>query len=193
MKTKGQAQLRLLPAIGGIFFLVFGRISYKFWGLLILLASSTFIVMYSNQISPTLRESLTRLDSISLPTITQTKSSPAAKKITEVDLLEAEGLVKTSQDTLPFSRKLTVFSTSYDKNCAGCSGTTATGMKTGYGVVAVDPKVIPLGSRLYIPGYGEAVAGDTGSSIKGNKIDLGFDDVKNGWWSSRFVEIYVLE
>jgi 3D (Asp-Asp-Asp) domain-containing protein len=66
-------------------------------------------------------------------------------------------------------------------------------MQTGYGVVAVDPKVIPLGSRLYIPGYGVATAGDTGSSIKGNKIDLGFDDVKNGWWSSRFVEIYILE
>ncbi len=193
MRTKGQASLRVAPAILGVFFLVFGRISYKFWGLAVLLASSAFIVVYSNQITPTLRESLTRLDSINLPILTHTNRSPAAAKISEATLLEAEGLVETPQGTTPFSQKLNVFSTSYDKNCSGCSETTALGLKTGYGVVAVDPNVIPLGSRLYIPGYGTAVAGDTGGSIKGNKIDLGFDDVKNGWWSSRFVEIYILE
>src|SRR3990167_3865473 len=58
-------------------------------------------------------------------------------------------------------------------------------------LVAVDPKVIPLRTRLYIPGYGFAIAGDTGGSIKGDKIDLGFDDVKTGWWSSRFTDIYL--
>jgi 3D (Asp-Asp-Asp) domain-containing protein len=42
-------------------------------------------------------------------------------------------------------------------------------------VVAVDPKFIPLGTRLYVDGYGHAVAGDTGGAIKGAKIDLGFD------------------
>ena len=193
MRTKGQASLRVAPAILGVFFLVFGRISYKFWGLAVLLASSAFIVVYSNQITPTLRESLTRLDSINLPILAHTNRSPAAAKISDAALLEAEGLVKTPQGTTAFSRKLNVFSTSYDKNCSGCSETTALGLKTGYGVVAVDPNVIPLGSHLYIPGYGIAVAGDTGGSIKGNKIDLGFDDVRNGWWSSRFVEIYILE
>ncbi len=193
MRTKGQASLRVAPAILGVFFLVFGRISYKFWGLAVLLTSSAFIVVYSNQITPTLRESLTRLDSINLPILAHTNRSPAAAKISDAALLEAEGLVKTPQGTTAFSRKLNVFSTSYDKNCSGCSETTALGLKTGYGVVAVDPNVIPLGSHLYIPGYGIAVAGDTGGSIKGNKIDLGFDDVRNGWWSSRFVEIYILE
>ena len=193
MRTKEQASLRVAPAILGVFFLVFGRISYKFWGLAVLLTSSAFIVVYSNQITPTLRESLTRLDSIDLPILAHTNRSPAAAKISDAALLEAEGLVKTPQGTTSFSRKLNMFSTSYDKNCLGCSETTALGLKTGYGVVAVDPNVIPLGSRLYIPGYGTAVAGDTGGSIKGNKIDLGFDDVRNGWWSSRFVEIYILE
>jgi 3D (Asp-Asp-Asp) domain-containing protein len=192
MGTKGQASLRIAPAILGVFFLVFGRISYKFWGLAILLASCAFIVVYSNQISPTLRESLTRLDSINLPILPKTNHSPAAAKISETRLLEAQELVETSQGTTTFSRKLTVFSTSYDKNCSGCSETTALGLKTGYGVVAVDPNVIPLGSKIYVPGYGTAVAGDTGGSIKGNKIDLGFDDVRKGWWSSRFVEIYIL-
>ena len=51
-------------------------------------------------------------------------------------------------------------------------GTTATGIPTGYGVVAVDPTVIPLGTRMTIPGYGEAVAADTGSAIKGLRIDV---------------------
>lgn len=51
-------------------------------------------------------------------------------------------------------------------------GTTATGIPVGWGVVAVDPTVIPLGSRMTIPGYGEGIAADTGSAVKGNVIDV---------------------
>ena len=57
----------------------------------------------------------------------------------------------------------------------GCGYTTATGTKARYGVVAVDPRVIPLGTKVYIEGYGEAVAADTGGAIKGNRIDLCYD------------------
>lgn len=53
-------------------------------------------------------------------------------------------------------------------------GYTASGMPVGPGVVAVDPSVIPLGTRMFIPGYGEGIAADTGSAIKGNIIDLWF-------------------
>ncbi len=53
-------------------------------------------------------------------------------------------------------------------------GTTATGAPVGYGVVAVDPSVIPLGTRMTIPGYGEGVAADTGGAIQGAVIDLWF-------------------
>jgi cystine transport system substrate-binding protein len=64
-------------------------------------------------------------------------------------------------------KQLTVVATAYV-----LKGTTATGIPTGYGVVAVDPTVIPLGTRMTIPGYGEGVAADTGGAIKGLRIDV---------------------
>lgn len=54
------------------------------------------------------------------------------------------------------------------------TGLTATGLPAGYGLVAVDPRVIPLGTVLYVEGYGMAIAADTGRAIRGRKIDLCF-------------------
>lgn len=69
-----------------------------------------------------------------------------------------------------------VTATAYTAYCNGCSGVTATGMNLksnpNLKVIAVDPSVIPLGSKVWVEGYGHAVAGDTGGAIKGNKIDL---------------------
>ncbi|MHB9150403.1 MAG: 3D domain-containing protein [Thermoleophilia bacterium] len=64
-------------------------------------------------------------------------------------------------------RQLTVKSYAY-----ALRGTTATGVPVAPGVIAVDPRVIPLGTRLYVPGYGEGIAADTGGDIKGNTIDV---------------------
>jgi 3D (Asp-Asp-Asp) domain-containing protein len=74
-------------------------------------------------------------------------------------------------------RVVTMVATFYDPyNCGGSgSGRTSSGLQGGYGVAAVDPKFIPLGTRLYIENYGYAVAADTGGAIKGNRIDLGTD------------------
>ncbi|MBE2973619.1 3D domain-containing protein [Priestia megaterium] len=73
-------------------------------------------------------------------------------------------------------QSMTVEATAYTANCAGCSGTTATGVdlkaNPNQKVIAVDPSVIPLGSKVYVEGYGEAVAADTGGAIKGNRIDV---------------------
>ena len=69
-------------------------------------------------------------------------------------------------------------STAYTASCNGCSGTTATGVNLNANpnakVIAVDPRVIPLGTKVYVEGYGYAVAADTGGAIKGNKIDVFF-------------------
>ena len=69
-------------------------------------------------------------------------------------------------------------------------GVTATGLAVGWGVVAVDPSVIPLGTRMTIPGYGEGIAADTGSAIQGNRIDLWFPTVAQARdWGLRTVTI----
>jgi uncharacterized protein YabE (DUF348 family) len=71
-------------------------------------------------------------------------------------------------------------------------GFTRSGVPVTRGIVAVDPAVIPLGTRLYVPGYGFAVAGDTGGGIIGNMIDLGFPDGVQADWHTQWVDVYVL-
>jgi 3D (Asp-Asp-Asp) domain-containing protein len=83
------------------------------------------------------------------------------------------------------ARSLTVSSTGYSIH-----GATATGAPTGPGVVAVDPGVIPLGTRMTIPGYGEGVAADTGGSVRGASIDLWFPTLAQARaWGRRTVTI----
>jgi 3D (Asp-Asp-Asp) domain-containing protein/peptidoglycan hydrolase CwlO-like protein len=85
----------------------------------------------------------------------------------------------------PGGRSLTVVATGY-----AIHGHTATGAPTGWGVVAVDPSVIPLGTRMTIPGYGSGVAADTGSAVQGATIDLWFPTVAQARaWGRRTVTI----
>jgi 3D (Asp-Asp-Asp) domain-containing protein len=83
-------------------------------------------------------------------------------------------------------RQLTVSATCYD-----LSGRTATGMPVGQGVVAVDPSVIPLGTRMYVPGYGNGVAADVGGGIKGDTIDLWMTPSQCAAWGRRTVTITI--
>jgi 3D (Asp-Asp-Asp) domain-containing protein len=83
-------------------------------------------------------------------------------------------------------RTLTVSATCYD-----LSGHTATGMPVGQGVVAVDPSVIPLGTRMYVPGYGNGVAADVGGGIKGDTIDLWMTPSQCAAWGRRTVTITI--
>lgn len=94
-------------------------------------------------------------------------------------------------------KTVSVTSTAYTANCSGCSGVTATGINLlenpSSKVIAVDPSVIPLGSKVYVPGYGYAVAGDTGGAIKGNRIDLFFPDhSKAVAWGRKTVKVKIL-
>jgi 3D (Asp-Asp-Asp) domain-containing protein len=83
------------------------------------------------------------------------------------------------------ARTLTVTSTGYSM-----PGRTATGLPVGPGIVAVDPAVIPLGTRLSIPGYGEGVAADTGGAVQGLTIDLWFATLGEALaWGRRTVTI----
>jgi 3D (Asp-Asp-Asp) domain-containing protein/peptidoglycan hydrolase CwlO-like protein len=71
-------------------------------------------------------------------------------------------------------------------------GTTSTGIPTSWGVVAVDPAVIPLGTRMFIPGYGDGVAADTGPAVRGAMIDLWFPSCPQALaWGTRTVTITI--
>ncbi|MDH4138971.1 MAG: 3D domain-containing protein [Coriobacteriia bacterium] len=96
--------------------------------------------------------------------------------------------------TAPTSGKtMRVATTAYAPGVGGVGWRTATGMKAGYGIAAVDPSVIPLGTRMYVPGYGYALAADTGGAIVGNRVDLCFDTAAEAYaWGRRTVTITIL-
>lgn len=118
--------------------------------------------------------------------ITSKKEDPKVKG-TSVD--QSEHSVK---------KTVTVSATAYTANCAGCSGTTKTGIDLKENpdkkVIAVDPKVIPLGSKVHVEGYGEAIAGDIGGGIKGQEIDVFIPTKKQALqWGRQEVEVKILK
>ncbi|GAB4243956.1 MAG: 3D domain-containing protein [Thermoleophilia bacterium] len=73
-------------------------------------------------------------------------------------------------------------------------GTTATGVRVRRGIIAVDPSVIPLGTRLYVPGYGEGIAADTGSAVKGNVVDVWLPSYQEALdWGIKYLTITVYD
>ena len=93
-----------------------------------------------------------------------------ARRVAVAQTVRTEAKVPAAPVSAPSGTgTLTVTATAYT-----LQGSTATGAPVGYGVVAVDPSVIPLGTRMTIPGYGEGVAADTGGAIQGAIIDLWF-------------------
>ena len=95
-------------------------------------------------------------------------------------------------------KSIQVVATAYEPGPTSCgkyaNGYTATGMKAGKGVIAVDPKVIPLGTKVYVEGYGMAVAADVGGATKGNKIDVCMDTVAEcKQWGRKTVTLHILQ
>jgi uncharacterized protein YabE (DUF348 family) len=97
---------------------------------------------------------------------------------------------ETLDGQIRYWRALRVYAVSYNPTSAGGS-VTASGLPLRKGVAAVDTSLIPLGTRLYIPGYGEAVAGVTGAGVKGRIIDLGYSDSDYVSWH-QWVSVYLL-
>ena len=105
---------------------------------------------------------------------------------------------QTLPEDLNVVRVISVYATWYNPASAGRSssdpsyGITSTGVSVTKGIVAVDPSVIPYGTRMYIPGYGFGEAADTGGAIVGNIIDLGFPDGVSPGWTPCWIDIYIL-
>jgi 3D (Asp-Asp-Asp) domain-containing protein len=98
-----------------------------------------------------------------------------------------------NRGTIRFKKMLVMEATAYTPFDDGQSGLTASGIPARHGVVSVDPRVIPLGTRIYVMGYGPALAADTGGAIKGARIDLCFDEYHEAIrFGRRTVEVYIL-
>ncbi len=104
------------------------------------------------------------------------KETAAPEQVQESAPKQDQEPVENETSARSDGNEMTVTATAYTASCNGCSGVTATGIdlrkNPGQKVIAVDPAVIPLGSKVEVEGYGTAIAGDTGGAIKGHKIDL---------------------
>lgn len=116
----------------------------------------------------------------------------------EVVLMGTLRQVSRGGSDIRFQRAVQVMSTAYCPcvKCCGpaAAGITHMGVPAKKGVIAVDPRVIPLGTRVYVDGYGFALAADTGSAIKGDRIDVCFDTHQEALnWGIRRLKVYILE
>src|SRR5699024_4266589 len=102
------------------------------------------------------------------------------------------------QSESPSGKTISVSATAYTAYCDGCSGITATGVNLiknpNQKVIAVDPNVIPLGTKVYVEGYGYATAEDTGGAIIGNRIDVYFPSKNQALnWGVQSVDVTIVE
>ncbi|MCM3570816.1 G5 and 3D domain-containing protein [Neobacillus mesonae] len=116
-------------------------------------------------------------------------------KVVAVGTKETELQVSRGEET---GTEYYVTATAYTAYCNGCSGRTATGFNLRANpnakIIAVDPSVIPLGTKVYVEGYGYAVAADTGGAIKGHKIDLYMSSKSDAYrWGRKKVKIKILQ
>lgn len=120
--------------------------------------------------------------------------SEPVPEIVEVGTGNNLNMIETSRGFVRYRSARTVEASAYTMAEGSGTGLTSTGVVPHHGVVAVDPDVIPYGTRMYIPGYGFAVAADCGGAINGNTIDLFMEDYGDAIsWGRRDVTVYFLE
>ncbi|MBK1811675.1 DUF348 domain-containing protein [Clostridium sp. YIM B02505] len=96
-------------------------------------------------------------------------------------------------DSIAYKKKLSVVATAYSGGGSTATGNTPKRNSNGTSTIAVDPRVIPLGTKVYIPGYGFAVAHDTGGAIKNNRVDLYMNSNSDAnSWGVRNVDVYII-
>ena len=107
--------------------------------------------------------------------------------------IKAEIAAETQEASTSYKATYTMEATAYAGDTITATGATPVRNPNGLSTIAVDPSIIPLGSKVYIPGYGEAIAADTGGAIKGHRIDL-FLNSENECenWGRQNVTLYVL-
>lgn len=129
----------------------------------------------------------------------ETKSLSLDKKTKDLERFpdKEKKAVTASAKKADVKRTVAVEATAYTAFCEGCSGVTYTGIdlraNPDQKVIAVDPNVIPLGSKVRVPGYGVAVAGDIGGDIEGHRIDLFMAQENDAFdYGRRQVEVEIL-
>lgn len=137
---------------------------------------------------------------VSRKLVKKKKLSDSKDKVIAVGTKESRDLPVVSRGISHASsgREFYVESTAYTANCAGCSGRTSTGFNLKANpnakVIAVDPGLIPLGSKVYVEGYGYAIASDTGGAIHGKRIDVFVSsNAKANQWGRRTVKIKIID
>lgn len=102
--------------------------------------------------------------------------------------------IETSRGRMRYNKVMTMEITAYTLGEGSGTGLTSIGIVPYEGIVAVDPRVIPYYTKLYIPGYGIAMAGDTGGAIRGNRLDVFMHDWHNAiQWGRRTLDVYILD
>ncbi|MBC1227786.1 LysM peptidoglycan-binding and 3D domain-containing protein [Listeria booriae] len=121
------------------------------------------------------------------------KQQPQQKSNSNQQSSQSQSSSKSSSKSV--AKEITVTATAYSKAEPGMGHITASGIDLNDNprVIAVDPSVIPLGTKVYVEGYGEAIAADTGGAIKGNKIDVHMNTVQACYnWGVKTVKVQIL-
>ncbi|MFC1622086.1 G5 domain-containing protein [Patescibacteria group bacterium] len=120
-------------------------------------------------------------------------TDPTPEKISRGTKVVWKTLSTPEYGEVGYWRKMHVFATKYDSSCLGCNHTTALGAPVQQGVCAVDPTVISMYTHFYVPGYGKCQALDVGGLIKGNRIDLAYENAYFATWGAEYVDIYLMD
>ena len=134
---------------------------------------------------------------------TEATPAPAPEPESEPETTPAPASEPASAPTEPTNsepagKEITVEATAYTAGCEGCIGITKTGVDLNANpdakVIAVDPSIIPLGSKVYVEGYGYATAEDTGGAIKGNRIDVFVPEQNDALqWGRKQVKVTIID